>query len=284
MKERGYLVKSVMKSCSHSEESADKRMIQGVITPSDASERIRSFLNLSVGLSSLAINGSTSGSRIMFVKGLQCTQAWYTLVKLVAKVTGYRQYTMLSPRNDNAPSYILCIDPFGRCQIYTPKDCTIQLITMMVDLSIPIQAKYTLRLTKGRQRGQEASIKVMLCDTFPAEACYPQDRAVSLTSLLQQRRQLRSLKLMPRQSQSLRAEPTRLTHKNADAGSKRPTHSGGTDTKVIDVGIGTDDMGEVLPEPCHHRRVHEQMWTCFECTTFRAYAFFEIATLHLGQS
>ena len=168
---------------------------------------------------------------------------------------------MLSPRNDNVPSYILSIDPFGICQIYTPKDCTVQLIAMMIDLSIPIQAKYTVKVTK-------AYIKVMLYDTFPAAACYLQDRAVSLTNQSRRRKQLRSLRLMPRPNQSLRAEPTRLTHKNADVGTKRPMCSGGTDTKMIDVGIGTDDIVDVLPEPCHHRRVHEQMWTCFNAPLF----------------
>ena len=75
------------------------------------------------------------------------------LSKLVARVGGHRQYTVLAPRTNNMASYILCIDPFGICQLFTPKDCTVQLLTMMVDLSIPIQSKYTAKLTKARQRG-----------------------------------------------------------------------------------------------------------------------------------
>ena len=37
------------------------------------------------------------------------------LSKLVAKVMGYRQYTVLAPRAETGPNYVLCIDPFGIC-------------------------------------------------------------------------------------------------------------------------------------------------------------------------
>ena len=49
------------------------------------------------------------------------------------------------------------------------------------------------------------------------------------------------------------------------------------------IDIGTGNIVDVLRVPCRHRRVHLQMWTCIQSTTFRAYAFFNV-TLHLGQS
>ena len=95
------------------------------------------------------------------------------LSKLVARVTGYRQYTMLSPRANNTPNYVLSIDPFGVCQLYTPKDCTIQLITMMVDLSIPIQAKYTVKLNKARQRGPQSLYQGNALQHIPGGSMLP---------------------------------------------------------------------------------------------------------------
>ncbi|CAE6972851.1 unnamed protein product [Symbiodinium sp. KB8] len=75
------------------------------------------------------------------------------LSKIVGKVTGYQQFSTLSPRSRHAPRYILNIDPFGICQLFGPKDCTLQLIAMMVDLCIPIQRRYTTRLTQARAQG-----------------------------------------------------------------------------------------------------------------------------------
>ena len=42
------------------------------------------------------------------------------LSKLVAKVMGYRQYSVLTPRSNYSPNYILNIDPFGICQRTAP--------------------------------------------------------------------------------------------------------------------------------------------------------------------
>ena len=95
------------------------------------------------------------------------------LSKLVTRVGGYRQYTVLAPRTNNMASYILCVDPFGICQIFTPKDCTIQLLTMMVDLSIPIQAKYTARLTKARQRGPNSLYQGNALQHIPGGSLLP---------------------------------------------------------------------------------------------------------------
>ena len=75
------------------------------------------------------------------------------LAAIVGKVMGYQQFSTLTPRSRHAPRYILNIDPFCICQLFGIKDCTLQLIAMMVDLCIPIQRKYTLRLTKARAEG-----------------------------------------------------------------------------------------------------------------------------------
>ena len=75
------------------------------------------------------------------------------LSKVVAKVGGYRQYTVLTPRSETIPDDVLCIDPFGMCLMYTWNHCPIQLLAMMVDLDIPMTAKFTSKLTKARQRG-----------------------------------------------------------------------------------------------------------------------------------
>ena len=37
--------------------------------------------------------------------------------------------------------------------LYTQGGCSLQLLTMMLDLEIPIQAKFTARLTRARQKG-----------------------------------------------------------------------------------------------------------------------------------
>ena len=96
------------------------------------------------------------------------------LSKLVARVGGYRQYTVLAPRANNMPpNYILCIYPFGICQLYTPKDCAIQLLTMMVDLSIPIQAKCTARLTRARQRGPQSLYQGSALQHIPGGSLLP---------------------------------------------------------------------------------------------------------------
>ena len=50
-----------------------------------------------------------------------CAALW---CKLVGKITGYRQFSMLSPRSRHSPSFIFNIDPFGICQLWGPKDCT----------------------------------------------------------------------------------------------------------------------------------------------------------------
>ena len=75
------------------------------------------------------------------------------LSNLVSKVAGYRQYTVLSPRSDNTPNNVLCIDPFGICMLFGWDKRTIQLLAMMVDLDIPMTAKFLARLTSTRQRG-----------------------------------------------------------------------------------------------------------------------------------
>ena len=75
------------------------------------------------------------------------------LATIVSKVMGYQQFSTLTPRSRHAPRYILNLDPFGICQLFGVRDCTLLLIAMMVDLCIPIQRKYTLRLTKARSEG-----------------------------------------------------------------------------------------------------------------------------------
>ena len=98
------------------------------------------------------------------------------LSKLVGKVTGYRQLSMLSPRSRHSPSYIFNIDPFGICQLWGPKDCTLQLITMMVDLCIPIQHKYTTRLTNARSRGPESVYQGNALQHLPGGSLLPPGR------------------------------------------------------------------------------------------------------------
>ena len=51
------------------------------------------------------------------------------LAKIVGKVTGYQQLSMLTPRSRHSPGYILSIDPFGICQFFGAKDCTLQFAT-----------------------------------------------------------------------------------------------------------------------------------------------------------
>ena len=75
------------------------------------------------------------------------------LSTIVGKVMGYQQFSTLTPRSRHAPRYILNIDPFGICQLFGTRDCTLQLIAMMVDLCVPMQQKYTTRLIKARAEG-----------------------------------------------------------------------------------------------------------------------------------
>ena len=49
------------------------------------------------------------------------------LSKIVAKVGGYRQYMVLTPRPENTPDNVFCIDPFGICLLYTWTGCPLQL-------------------------------------------------------------------------------------------------------------------------------------------------------------
>ena len=106
------------------------------------------------------------------------------LCKLVGKITGYRQLSMLSPRSRHSPSYIFNIDPFGICQLWGPKDCTLQLITMMVDLCIPIQHKYTTRLTKARSRGPESVHQANALQHLPGGSLLPPGRTSILNTPL----------------------------------------------------------------------------------------------------
>ena len=99
------------------------------------------------------------------------------LSRLVAKVTGCRHYSMLPPRNNNTPSYIFSIDPFGICQMYSPRDCTIQLIAMMIGLSIPIQAKFTITVTQARQRGPDSVYQGQALRHLPGGSMLPPGRS-----------------------------------------------------------------------------------------------------------
>ena len=75
------------------------------------------------------------------------------LSKIISKVAGYRQYTVLTPRSETTNDNVLCIDPFRICMLYGWDKCPIELLAMMVDLDIPMTAKFTSKLTKARQRG-----------------------------------------------------------------------------------------------------------------------------------
>ena len=105
------------------------------------------------------------------------------LSKLIAKVGGYRQYTVLVPRAETGPDYVLRIDSI--CMLYTWQHCPLQLLAMMVDLEVPIQAKYTMRLTRARQEGAQIYQGNALrpdCDIFPGLVYCLLDNAVSLIS------------------------------------------------------------------------------------------------------
>ena len=91
---------------------------------------------------------------------------------------------MLTPRSRHAPSYIFNIDPFGICQLYGAKDCTLLLITMMVDLQIPIQGKYTLRLTNARAKGPESIYQGNALQHLPGGSMLPPGRTSILNTPL----------------------------------------------------------------------------------------------------
>ena len=76
------------------------------------------------------------------------------LSRLLSQVAGYRQYTLLATRDNNTPSNVLCIDAFGLGMVIGLEKCVQQLLTVMVDLDIQTQAKFTARLTHSRQHGQ----------------------------------------------------------------------------------------------------------------------------------
>ena len=106
------------------------------------------------------------------------------LSKLVARVKGYRQYIVLAPRANNGPNYVLCIDPLGVCQLFTPGGCSLQLLTMVVDLGIPIQAKFIARLIKARQRGPNSIYRGNALQHIPGGSLLPPGQSSILDQLV----------------------------------------------------------------------------------------------------
>ena len=127
-------------------------------------------------------------------------------------------------------------------------------------------------------KDQKASIKAMLYNIFLEAVCYDLEEQAFSIRPSQQKRKLR---LRPKQSRKLRAE--HLILKSANVATRRPTNSVMQNHGMIDGGTVTDANGERLSVPCHRRGVHVQMWTRFQCTTFRAYVFFEMCFPSLRQ-
>ena len=189
------------------------------------------------------------------------------LSKLVARVGGYRQYTVLAPRANNIPNYILCIDPFGICQLYTPRDCTIQLLTMMVDLSIPIQAKYTARLTRARQRGPQSLYQGTALQHIPGGSLLPPGQSSILDQAVTSEEAAEANQVYA--ETKAKAKPKATANANSPGPPREERRRRNQETydqrwdgyQGGDAGTETYAMGEVLPEHCRLLGVHDWMRT-----------------------
>ena len=170
------------------------------------------------------------------------------LAKLVGKITGYQQFSMLTPRSRHAPSYIFNIDPFGICQLWGAKDCTRQLITMMVDLQIPIQHKYTTRLTNARAKGPENVYQGNALQHLPGGSMLPPGRTSILNTPLTAEEEAEIAPKAKPKAANRASDPQERKRRNQETYQQRYSESWEKSVAVSDHEGGHDHIGHHDPQ------------------------------------
>ena len=165
---------SVMKSYLNMAEIAEKQMIQRAIMCSDGSGRTRSFPNLSAEPFSLVTSDNTPWLRIIFVKALKWTPAWSTPVVQHCCPSSWPKSWVIDSTACSLRAATTLPTTFST-SIHLAY-ASVQLLTMMVDLSIPMQQKYVYKLTKARQRGPETVYQGSALRHLPGGSALPPGR------------------------------------------------------------------------------------------------------------
>ena len=83
----------------------------------------------------------------------QMHSSCYSLLqKVVGKVTGYNNFTMLRPSASTTTDHVLCIDPCGIAQMIGHKMIPVELLALLIDSGIQLPAPFRQRIIATRQQ------------------------------------------------------------------------------------------------------------------------------------